>query len=279
MMRRTMTALGLMLFLFSWSQASFAQRPPGQMVHLNGIDMHYEQHGSGEPLLLLHGFLGCGADLRTFTEALAGQYRVITVDLRGHGWSTNPANTFSMRQSADDIAALLDHLHLSRVRAIGISAGGMTLLHLAVRQPDRIEAMVLIGTTTYFPEQARAMMRGVSTQTLPPPVLEIFRTCAVRGEPQLNALIGQFRSFEQSHEDMAFTPPSLARIRARTLIVHGDRDEFFPVAMPVTMYSAIPGSQLWIVPGGDHVPIYDERTPEFLRVARHFLASPEPPTR
>ena len=73
---------------------------------------------------------------------------------------------------------------------------------------------------------------------------------------------------------MNLTPPYLATIKARTLIIHGDRDEFFPVAIPVEMYNAIPGSQLWIVPKGDHVPIYDGRTPEFLRVTRQFLAAP-----
>jgi pimeloyl-ACP methyl ester carboxylesterase len=149
------------------------------------------------------------------------------------------------------------------------------LLHLATARPERLEAMVLIGASTHFPAQARTIMRGLSAEVLPPPVLQMFRTCAAQGEPQLNALIGQFRAFENSHDDMAFTPPSLARIRARTLIVHGDRDEFFPVSIPVEMYGAIPGAELWIVPGGDHVPIYDDRTPEFIRIATRFLASGE----
>ena len=71
---------------------------------------------------------------------------------------------------------------------------------------------------------------------------------------------------------MTFTPPALGKIEARTLIVHGNRDEFFPVSMPVQMYESIPGSELWIVLGGDHVPIFEERTAEFLRVSQRFLA-------
>jgi len=250
-------------------------RTPGHIVQLNGLDMHYEERGSGDPLLLLHGFGSCGADWRAIAEAMSRHYRVITVDLRGHGWSTNPANSFSMRQSADDIAALLDRLGLRRVRAMGISAGGMTLLHLANRQPDRIEALVLIGATTHVPDEARAIMRAVSPESLPPPVLEMFRTCATRGDTQVRALIGQFHAFKDSRDDMAFTPATLGTIRARTLIVHGDRDEFFPVSIPVEMYRAIRGSELWIVPEGDHVPIYGERTAEFLRVTRLFLSNAE----
>jgi pimeloyl-ACP methyl ester carboxylesterase len=65
-------------------------------------------------------------------------------------------------------------------------------------------------------------------------------------------------------------------IRARTLIVHGDRDDFFPVEIPLNMYRWIAGSQLWVVPNGDHVPIYEGRTPEFLRVTRAFLRGVDP---
>jgi len=88
--------------------------------------------------------------------------------------------------------------------------------------------------------------------------------------------MGQFLSFKDSHDDMNLNPPYLATIKARTLIIHGDHDEFFPVEIPVEMYKAISGSQLWIVPKGDHVPIYGARTREFLRVTRQFLAAPAP---
>jgi pimeloyl-ACP methyl ester carboxylesterase len=258
------------------SPAPAKPRPaaPGKIVSLNGISMHYEERGSGEPLLLLHGFGMCGADWGHIPDELAKNYRVILVDLRGHGWSTNPAGKFTMRQSAEDIRALLDKLNIRRTRAMGISAGGMTLLHLATKYPDRLEAMAVIGATTHFPEQARAIMRGSAPNAIPKEVMEMFGQCASRGDGQVRELLAQFQGFKDSYEDMNLTAPYLATIKARTLIVHGDRDEFFPVTIPVEMYQAIPGSQLWIVPGGDHVPIYGARTAEFLRIAREFLATP-----
>ena len=248
--------------------------PPGELVPVNGIEMHYQERGSGEPLLLLHGFGGCGNEWRPFADVLARQYRVISVDLRGHGWSTNPANAFTMRQSGEDIAALLDKLGIEKTKAMGISAGGMTLLHLATRHPEKIEAMVLIGASTHFPAETRGITRNSTWDNLPPPVQQFFTGCAMRGGDQVEQLLSQFRGFSNSYEDMTFTPPTLGTIKARTLIVHGDRDEFFPVEIPVAMYRAIPGSELWIVPEGDHVPIYDERMPEFLRVTQKFLARP-----
>jgi pimeloyl-ACP methyl ester carboxylesterase len=251
--------------------------PPGKMARLNGIDMHYEDRGSGEPLLLLHGFGMCGpGDWGHVADELSKSYRVIMPDLRGHGWSTNPAGAFTMRQSASDVNALLEHLNLSGVRAMGISAGGMTLLHLAIQHPERVGAMVLIGATNRFPDQARKVLREVGFDVLPPPVREMLRKCASRGDEQVRSLMGQFRGFADSQDDMNLDPPQLSRIKTRTLIVHGDRDEFFPVEVPVLLYSSIAGSELWIVPRGDHVPIYDERRAEFLRVTREFLDRKQP---
>jgi pimeloyl-ACP methyl ester carboxylesterase len=248
-----------------------------QSARVNDITMAYQVIGTGEPLLLLHGFGGCGRAWEPFVEALAKQYRLIIPDLRGHGSSTNPKGTFTHRQSADDVLALLDQLGLSRVRAMGISTGGMTLLHVATKSPERIEAMVLIGATSYFPEQARVIMRAVAPDGPPNPRDQ---ACATRGDTQIRELRDQFMAFQHSYDDMNFTAPFLGTIKARTLIVHGDRDEFFPVNIPVEMYRAIPGAALWIVPGGGHVPILGRRQPQFLDVTLEFLRSrPAQPAR
>jgi pimeloyl-ACP methyl ester carboxylesterase len=237
---------------------------------MNGFDMHYRVVGSGEPLLLLHGFAGCGDNFDPFVPTLAQQYQLIIPDLRGHGRSTNPAKTFTFRQSATDVLALLDHLGLPRVRAMGISAGGMTLLHMATRQPSRIEAMVLVGASPTFPPEARAAMSAGLGQ-VPPEIRALQEQCAVRGREQLDELSTQFTSFKDSYDDMTFTAPSLGTITARTLIVHGDRDVFFPVTIPVDLYRGIRNAELWIVPGGDHVPVAGPRQGPFLATVADFF--------
>ena len=153
---------------------------------------------------------------------------------------------------------------------MGISSGGMTLLHMATGQPNRIVSMVLISATTHFPEPARAIMRRVSFATMPQEVREMYRECAKRGDEQIRQLISQFNAFHNSHDDMHFNAESLSMISARTLIVHGDRDHFFPVEIPVDLYRSIPKAALWIIPGGDHVPIYDSAVP-FIATALRFL--------
>jgi hypothetical protein len=93
------------------------------------------------------------------------------------------------------------------------------------------------------------------------------------GDEQIRALRQQFHDFKDSYDDMNFTGPYLSTITARTLIVHGDRDEFFPVSIPVEMYRSIPNAALWIVPSGGHVPIFDPKVP-FVATALDFLSSP-----
>jgi pimeloyl-ACP methyl ester carboxylesterase len=88
------------------------------------MQMYYVLHGRGEPLVLLHGFTGSSADWSLFFDDLAGGYRLVIPDLRGHGRSTNPSDEFTFRQCARDVFALLDHLNIGQFKAIGLSGGG-----------------------------------------------------------------------------------------------------------------------------------------------------------
>jgi len=243
-----------------------------ESVEVNGAVIHYDLQGSGEPLLMLHGFGSCAADWRKTAQELAKRYRVITIDARGHGRSTNPSGGFSHPQAAEDLRALMDALGIKQARAIGFSSGGMTLLQLATKYPERLSKMVVISATTHFPEQTRAMLRSVTFDGMPPFVRNIYRACATRGEGQVRELVSQFRAFGDSQNDMKLSTSDLAKIKASTLIVHGDRDEFFPVAIPVSMYGAIPKSELWIVPNGDHSPTAGADDAAFARTVESFLA-------
>jgi len=237
---------------------------------VNGIEMHYEESGAGAPLVLLHGFGGGTRKWGPFPARLSQHPPRIARDLRGHGHSTNPENEFTHRLAARDVSLLLDELGIGRFSAMGISTGGMTLLHMATSQPARIDAMVLISATSHFTDQARALFRRASYENFPRQVQQMYRECAKRGEPQIQQLVAHFRAFHDNHDDMAFTARELSTITARTLVVHGDRDRFFPVEIPLSLYRAIPEAALWIIPGGDHVPIYEATIP-FTATALGFI--------
>ena len=270
---RPRTRIAGFLLALSLAGASTAEgQPTGRTLPINGIDMYVEQAGEGPPLLLLHDFGGCGAAWEPFRDALAAEHRLIVADLRGQGRSTNPGGEFTHRQAADDVFALLDSLGIERVRAIGMSSGGMTLLHMATRRPERVEAMVLVGATTHFPEPARAFMRRSVPDSLSADELAGWGRCSARGEAQTHEVLEAFHSMKDSYDDMNFTAPYLGTITARTLVVHGDRDEYFPVYIPFEMYESIPGSALWIVPNGDHLPVYGPRVDAFIDEVRRFFA-------
>lgn len=245
-------------------------------ANVNGIQLYYRDHGAGEPLLLLHGFTGSGDDWQhVFPQPLAG-FRVIVPDLRGHGRSTNPSGTFRFADVARDLFALLDRLGISRVKAIGMSAGAKTLLHMATQQPDRITAMVIVSGTPRFPDQARAIMRTMTEETRSSAEWEEMRGRHQLGDDQIRALWRHAREFADDREDMNFTAPSLAAIQARTLIVHGDRDPLYPVELAVELLRGIPRASLWVVPNGGHGPIFGEQAAPFASTAAAFLSTQAP---
>ena len=240
-------------------------------LHANGIDVFTRDTGHGAPLLLLHGFTGSGDDWsHVFAKPLPG-YRVIAPDLRGHGRSTNPSGTFTFAAVARDMFALLDQLGVERVKAIGMSAGANTLLHMATQQPSRIEAMIHISGTPLFPDEARAIMRTMTEEGRSEAEWAEMRGRHHHGDDQIRALWRHAREFADDRDDMNFDASSLARITARTLIVHGDRDPLYPVELAVELFRAIPNAALNVVPNGGHGPIFGEQAPPFVQTATSFL--------
>ena len=240
---------------------------------INGVSLHYEITGEGEPLLWVHGFLGTGGDWKHIFQEAPADFQVIAPDLRGHGSSTNPSNSFSFRDAARDLLALLRHLNLPRVKAIGLSGGGITLLHMATMAPDAIEAMVVVSAPPYFPDQARALQRQLSEAMLGEVEMDRMRNCHMRGEAQIQQLMAYGRAMADSYDDVSFTPPSLARITAKTMIVFGDSDPFYPVSIAFDLHAAIPRSSLWVVPGGGHGPVFGAHAARFRETALSFLRS------
>jgi pimeloyl-ACP methyl ester carboxylesterase len=101
------------------------------------MELHYSDRGDGVPLVLLHGGLGVGDDWRHVFPADPPGFRLIVPDLRGHGRTRSGDETFTIRACARDVLALLDRLSIRRARAIGLSLGAKTLLHMATIEPQR----------------------------------------------------------------------------------------------------------------------------------------------
>jgi pimeloyl-ACP methyl ester carboxylesterase len=245
-------------------------RLPGRIETLNAVQLYFEVHGTGEPLVLLHGFAGSSQDWMGSKTELFAHFQLIVPDLRGHGRSSILSKPFRHEEAATDMLALLDHLGIGACKGIGVSGGGNVLLRMATKQPERVRAMVLVSATPYFPAQARAVMSRYA-DSLPDQQWEILRRRHPGGDAQIKALLASTTAFATSYDDMNFTPPYLSTIRARTLIVQGDRDPLYPVEISLQMAKAIRQSSLWIIPNAGHGPVIGDRWPEFLRTADAFL--------
>ena len=245
-------------------------RLPGHIEMVHGQQLYFEVHGTGEPLLLLHGFSGSSQDWVPSLAQWGTKFQLILPDLRGHGRSGILTKPFRHDDAATDILALLDHLGIRACKGAGISAGGNVLLHMATKQPDRITAMVLVSATPHFPARARAIMSQYA-DNLPPEQWELLRRRHPGGDEQIKAILASTKSFATSYDDLNFTPALLSTIKARTFIIQGDRDPLYPVELSVEMAKTIPNSRFWIVPNAGHGPVIGTRWPEFIQAASAFL--------
>ena len=243
------------------------------VVALNGIELHYDTAGDGEPLLWLHGFMGSGADWKYIFPKPPDGFHLIAPDLRGHGASTNPSGEFSFRQAAHDVAELLRHLGIDTIKAIGVSGGGIVLLHMATAVPACIESMVIVSAPPTFPAQARAIQRQMTESMFSDAEIVMMRQRHRHGEAQLQQLLAHGRALADRYDDVNFTCADLGSIAADTLIVFGDRDPLYPVSLAFELYSAIPRSHLWVVPNAGHLPVFGDYAPQFAATAVTFLRS------
>src|SRR2546429_4334707 len=117
----------------------------GKYAKVNGINLYYETHGSGRPLILLHGGLMSNETFGPVLPQLSERHQVIAPDLQGHGRTADIDRPLDVRLMADDIAALIDHLGLDKPDVVGYSLGGGVALHLAVRYPDKVERLVIVS--------------------------------------------------------------------------------------------------------------------------------------
>lgn len=243
------------------------------ILQLNDIQLHYEEYGSGPALFLVHGFSGAGVVWSNFVPAFAENYRVIVPDLRGHGGSTGNVETIHHNRFAADLLALMDALDLETAHFVGHSSGGMCLLFIGEDAPQRANSLTLVSATYTFDERAKAYMRKVADELeSQPAAIEISRKLhgAVHGEDCWKKHRQAFRNFTLDARELPFQPADLARIPVPVFILHGDRDEFFPVDIPSTLYNAIPNAELCILPKTTH-GLPTERSELLIRLVSEFL--------
>jgi pimeloyl-ACP methyl ester carboxylesterase len=247
----------------------------GAYADVNGLHMYYEVHGTGRPLVLIHGGGSTiGTTFGKVLPALAHSRQVIAVELQGHGHTADIDRPLTFEQDADDVAALLRQLSVPQADVYGYSNGATTAMQLAVRHPELVRRLVL--ASAFFrndglrPEVHDLFQAPADPNDMPPVLREAFLAVAPKPE-QLPAIVDKEITRMRGYRD--WTPEMIRSIKAPTLLIFGDSDIVRP-DYPAEMQRELPGSQLAVLPGTDHMAVVG-RAGVLLEIIPAFLDAPE----
>ena len=262
----------------------------GAYAEVNGLNLYYETHGAGRPLILLHGGLGSGEMFGPILPTLAERHQVIAVDLQGHGRTADIDRPIDIQLMADDIAALIDHLGLDKPDVVGYSLGGGVALFTAVKYPDKVRKLVCAAANAWrdaIPAEMLAQQAQVNAAAVPfmkdTPMYQLYQQVAPRPDDfgRLLDKIGESMS-----KDFNFSE-EVRGLQVPTLIVAADAD-MAPPSHYVEMFKLLDGGlrdggwmgegrpkgghALAILPGLTHYNL--GASPLFAAVILDFLDSP-----
>jgi pimeloyl-ACP methyl ester carboxylesterase len=269
-----------------------AEAAHGQYVTANGMRIYFEERGSGQPLLLLHGGFTTHADWNSQLAAWTPHFRVITPDSRGHGRTENPAGAISYELMAQDVIALVEALGLRKPMICGYSDGACVALQIAVSAPELAAAYILMDAWLW--NAKRESQRGLQIMQdrlgISGPVREQLDDTDLESVEQHSAdTVAFLRAAHQPGSGLGnwmtylknmwpawsrlteHGAAELQRIITPTLVVVGDRDEFQPLSEAVELYRHLPNAELAVIPGMDHGAPMSNRADLLSQVVLHFL--------
>jgi pimeloyl-ACP methyl ester carboxylesterase len=231
---------------------------PGAYAPINGLNLYYERHGSGRPLVVLHGgLMTIELTFGPLLPALAERHEVIGIELQGHGHTGDIARPMRLESLADDVTALLSHLGIDRADVFGFSLGGAVALTVGLRHPERVGRLV-IASVDYRPGHAEAerpedpdVARRMPTEADFQAMRDAYARVAPR--PDDFAAVAE-KTSAMVHSLAGWSDDQLRGISAPTLVMVGDTD-FTPLAHAVAMFELLPQAELAVLPGTTHMGV------------------------
>jgi pimeloyl-ACP methyl ester carboxylesterase len=301
MMRRTprkkrrLAATSVAGIALATSALAIAQTPAGTAgktgyAPVNGLNLCYEVHGAGEPLILLHGGLGSSTMFGDLMPWFAKTRQVITVDLQAHGRTADIDRPITYEAMADDIAGLMKYLHIEKADFIGYSLGAGVALQTTVRHPELVRKLVVVSTVFqrdgWYPEILALMEKmgpATAEQMKPSPIYKLYASIAPRPQ-DWPVLVTKMSDLLRKDYDWS---SDVAAVRAPTMLVFGDADSIRPAH--ITEFfgllgggkkdggwdgSGISSARLAVLPGVTHYNIV--QSPLLAPVVAPFLDIPVP---
>lgn len=253
---------------------------------VNDLEMYYEIHGSGDPIVVLHGAYMNADTMAPFVQLLAGNYQVIVPEAQAHGRTGDIDRPLSYEAMADDVAALLDTLGIEKADVFGYSMGGSTALQVAIRHPEKVNKLI-VASATYksegvYPEML-AMFPTITPEMFAGSPMETEYMRLAPNKENWPVLVQKLVDLDSAAQD--WPAADVQAITAPTLIVIGDADIVKP-DHAVEMYRlrggdvasdmvGMPESRLAIIPGTNHIGVMFK--PDLLAAFVTDFLNPAPP--
>lgn len=217
---------------------------------VNGLKMYYEVYGTGKPLILIHGG---GSTIRTSFEKViplfAKNRRVIAVELQAHGRTSDRNQDLSFEQDADDVATLLENLHIGKADFFGFSNGGTTVLQIAIRHPKIVDKIILgsaLSKRNGVPDWFWGFMEQATLENMPEQLKTAYKETSSNPD---GLQVMHDRDAKRMVHFKDIPDIKIKAIEAPALIIIGDQDIILP-EHALEMHRQIANSQLAIIPGG-----------------------------
>lgn len=255
-------------------------------IRVDDVELYCEIAGHGEPLLLIHGLGACGLDWDPQVASLRAAFKVITVDLRGHGRSSRPQAGYSIERFARDMASLLETLQTGPAHIVGISLGGMIAFQLAVAAPDLVMSLTIVNSGPEVPAQTVKQRIPLYVRLLYIHTLGLRRMAKMIAkrifpEPDQAYLRSSFVQRLSSNDKHCYAASlraifagwgvadHLGSIRCPVLFIAADQD-YTPVDLKQAYIDRLPDARMVVIPNSRHaLPM--EKPREFNQVLADFL--------
>lgn len=246
----------------------------------NEVTLNYEEHGKGFPLVLIHGLLSDLTSWRYQIDAFSKHYRVITVDLKGHGQSFKPTREYRVASHADDVCHLLQKLRIAQAHLCGLSMGGMVAEVMAIRYPKVVRGLVLADSAAMIADDAVSdrltlVKKHDMNWFADWGIKKILRLAKPEAKEHVHKMISRVGRVDYRLALISTAgfniAADLATIKAPTLIIVGEKDETTPLWHADQIHNWTPGSRLVVMKGSSHMtPV--ENPQEFNKLVLDFLA-------
>lgn len=277
-----MRVIALILVMLLMTFATAQEKPTRGYAPVNGLKMYYEVHGTGEPVVLLHGaFMTITSNWDGWISELSKTRKVIAIEMQNHGRTADIPRDLTAENLADDVAELLKYLKIPRADLIGYSMGGGVAMQCAIRHPDRVRKAVIISSTFRSNGMVAGSMEAITSLTP-----DIFKGSPIETEyKKLSPTPDYYPKFIERIVAMAskgydFGAEKLKATKAPMFFIHGDADgvllahiaEMFRLKGGETHGDMGPRSpsRLAIVPNTTHVTLM-QRTSIIVPMVNDFL--------